>query len=260
MSPAALGTRTRPARGQVDVWLALVPDILGAEDESTTRILDREERRRERALVDPRHRLRYRATHLALRGVLGTYLNRSPAEIVLTREPCPLCGKPHGRPAVVAWPPLHFSMSRAGDLALYAVATDLVGVDVELPRPADTEFLESYLHPTERAAIDLAPAARRAEALLGCWVRKEAYLKGLGTGLAVDLEAIQVGLPARLQRPGEPASTPVGWALADLDIAGAHAAVAVATRPCRVRTRVRVRALTLEVAPRIAAGRSPLLR
>ena len=180
VSPAALGTRTRPAHAGRRLARA------GAgrprrRDESATRILGREERRRERALVDPRHRLRYRAARLALRGVLGAYLNRSPAEIVLTREPCPLCGKPHGRPS---WSLGHRCTSRCPGPGTSPCCRrhrfSRCGRRA-FPRPADTRPLKkSVSHPTERALSISYQRPRRAEALLGCWVRKEAYLKGLG--------------------------------------------------------------------------------
>jgi 4'-phosphopantetheinyl transferase len=237
----------RPAAGHAELWFGWVPEAMDVADDLVVRILDGEEQRRAAAFAQPRHRVRYVAAHLGLRSVLGGYLGLPAAEVALTREPCPLCRAPHGRPAVAARPPLHFSMSHAGDIVVYAVARDPVGVDVELRASNDPAAIGRYLHPAERAAVDRLTTAQHAEALLGCWVRKEAYLKGIGTGLAIELDAVHVGLPAHLSPPGGQAALPPGWALADLDIEGAHAAaIALATGTRGGTVRMRLRSLDLD--------------
>ena len=100
-------------------------------------------------------------------------------------------------------PVLHVSLSRTRDLVAVAVSTDApVGVDVE--RVADTGF-EGFdavaTHPTEQTR-DLDDRARAVS-----WVREEAALKALGTGLLVDpgrLRTPQPGHPEVLT-PGRPA-------------------------------------------------------
>ncbi|PSJ26605.1 4-phosphopantetheinyl transferase [Streptosporangium nondiastaticum] len=186
------------------------------------RILDPAERERAAAFVRDLHRDRYIASHIGLRLLLGAYLATDPAEVVLVREPCPGCGGPHGRPAV-AGAPLHFNLSHAGDLALFAFADTPVGADVEQLQPADVvEEVARVLHPTETAELAALPAEQRPEAFARCWTRKEAYLKGTGTGLSENPSVTYVGTG-----PG-PAS-PAGWTLSDVEaVPGYAAAVAVA--------------------------------
>jgi 4'-phosphopantetheinyl transferase len=180
-----------------------------------------------------RERERARA---GLRQVLAGYLDVDPDDVRVVRAPCPRCGEPHGRPeldpALGGTARLRFSLAHSRRMAVVAVASDPVGVDVEaLAVRVDEADLEATLHPAERrqhaALVARGDAATsRRTALLGCWVRKEAYLKGLGIGLGRDPDTVDVGLPPAVpatprQRPG-----PDGWALVDLPAGPDHVAAA----------------------------------
>ncbi|MGK5543977.1 4'-phosphopantetheinyl transferase family protein [Streptomyces sp. URMC 127] len=186
------------------------------------RILDPAERDRAAAFVRDLHRDRYVASHIGLRLLLGAYLSADPAAVVLVREPCPGCGGPHGRPAA-AGAPLHFNLSHAGDLALFAFADTPVGADVEQVQPPEVvDEVARVLHRDETAELAALPAERRPEAFARCWTRKEAYLKGTGTGLSENPSVTYVGT-------GPDPASPAGWALTDVAAPqGYAAAVAVA--------------------------------
>lgn len=101
--------------------------------------------------------------------------------------------------------------------------------------------LAQALHPAERFAIDSMPPNSRATAALGCLVRKEAYLKGLGMGLGLDPTTIHVGCGA-----AKPVEEPIagdgpgGWSLIDLPSAGAGHMAAVALAPAPEAAPVRL--------------------
>src|SRR5580700_430259 len=230
-----------PEAGRVDVWIGCIPDWLEVP-KLPIYIIDGEERRRALAFARTLHCSRFLVAHIGLRAILGAYLGVHARRVELTREPCPMCGQPHGRPAVKARPPLQFSMSHSGEVVLYAMAGEPVGVDVETGAAGDPASLRSCLHPAEGAALEAVPPERRRDALLGCWVRKEAYLKGLGVGLAVQLARVHVGLGSHFSTAKADAhATPDGWALAEVKVPGAQAAVALATGidgpPLRIRAR-----------------------
>ncbi|MEU8616986.1 4'-phosphopantetheinyl transferase superfamily protein [Streptomyces sp. NPDC048623] len=189
-------------------------------------VLDARERERAAAFVRPADRVLYIAAHVALRTVLAGLLGERPADLEFTREPCPCCGEPHGRPALAdrAGPPLHFSLSHTHGRVLIATAPVPVGADVERrPEPAAVRDLMTVLHPAERAEIEAADGTTPggAAAFGRIWARKEAYLKGLGTGLgrAADLDDLRGLAPA-----------PPGWSLYDLPCGPSHdAALALRT-------------------------------
>ncbi|MFI1796278.1 4'-phosphopantetheinyl transferase family protein [Streptomyces sp. NPDC020379] len=187
-----------------------------------TRILDPQEQARAAAFAREHLRTRYVASHLALRRLLGAYLGADPAAVELTREPCPGCGGPHGRPAALG-APFHFNLSHAGDLAFIAFADTPVGADVEQMQTAGfAAEVARMLHPEERAELAALTAAELPTAFARCWTRKEAYLKGLGTGLSESPATTYVGTaPAP--------SPPPGWTLTDIAVdPGYAAAIAVA--------------------------------
>ncbi|WP_030419825.1 4'-phosphopantetheinyl transferase superfamily protein [Streptomyces sp. SCSIO 75703] len=226
---SGLGRRTRAPgprvlRGPLELYLARV----GAQDERTLRdareLLDAEERDRARAFRHDRDRTAYVVAHAALRDVLGVLLGLPAEALPLAREPCAGCGGPHGRP-VLRTPGVHFSLSHSGDLVLVALAPAPVGVDVEgLATDRAVLGARSALHPAEAEELALLPAHGRPAAFTRAWVRKEAYLKGLGTGLVRDPALDYVGTGPL------PATPAAGWSLRDVAVpAGYAAAVALRT-------------------------------
>ncbi|WP_327660943.1 MULTISPECIES: 4'-phosphopantetheinyl transferase family protein [unclassified Streptomyces] len=215
--------RELPAAGPVRLWL-VTTDPASTPPGDGAGVLDAEESRRAAAFRFDRHRVRYVAAHLALRGILGERLGRAPEDVRFTRLACPGCGGPHGRPALADAPGPHFSLSHSGDLALVALAPVPVGADVEeLPSVKVAEDLTAVLHPRERAELAaLAGPEERRLAVARAWVRKEAFLKGLGTGLSRGTDRDYVGV-----RAGSPGA-PDGWSLRDVPMPeGYTAAVAL---------------------------------
>jgi 4'-phosphopantetheinyl transferase len=101
-----------------------------------------------------------------------------------------------------------------------------VGVDIEAIR-ATTEIdgiAARFMSPAEQCALAAVPPAQRLAALFQCWTRKEAFVKGIGTGLSFPLRDVDVWYGSR-----EPA-TVSGWSVHQVDVApGLAAAVAGAS-------------------------------
>jgi 4'-phosphopantetheinyl transferase len=180
--------------------------------------LDDQERRRMARLQRAADREAFLASHLLLRQLLSRELGCEPHEISFTRERCPRCGAPNGRPAVAqSTPSLHFSISRDGGLVLVALAQAPVGVDIQAL--ADRELgaeVRTLLHRSEREQILSTPAAGQPAAFARIWTRKEAYLKGIGTGVAHGMEANNLGT--------DHATAALGWSVVDLPVAAGYAA------------------------------------
>ncbi|QEU83065.1 4'-phosphopantetheinyl transferase family protein [Streptomyces subrutilus] len=193
-------------------------------------VLDAGERDRAERLVRAADRQRYLASHLGLRILLGGCLGLAPEEVSLVREDCPCCGGPHGRPAV-AGGAVHFSLSHSGNLAYFAFAGTPVGVDVEeTPGASAMADVLSSLHPDETAELTALPGPERRAALGRLWSRKEAYLKGTGTGLAKGLADPYIG--------AAPAPGPLpGWTLTDLPAPAGYAAALAVADPAPGRSR-----------------------
>ncbi|MFG2696327.1 4'-phosphopantetheinyl transferase family protein [Kitasatospora sp. NPDC048407] len=229
----------------VDVWWMAVPSRPDGDAGRRTEawaldLLDRQQLARAARLKQAERRHRFVSAHAGLRVLLARYLDREPDAVALHRAACGRCGGAHGKPYADDGT-LHFSMSHSADGVLYAFARRPVGVDLETApvRPGTEERLAGYLHPLEQHDLAALPAHERAAAFLRCWVRKEAYLKGIGVGIAHGVDGVRVGLGARPGRPGARSEGEDGWHLLDLNVpTGFVAAVAFPGAAPRVRSRV----------------------
>ncbi|WP_130799353.1 4'-phosphopantetheinyl transferase family protein [Streptomyces otsuchiensis] len=224
-------------RERLELWLIEVPAD-ATPVEPAVALLSPDERERAGTFWRPADRARYLVAHAALRLILGDRLEVPPLEVPLERAPCAGCGGPHGKPIVGAGPgpghppgrpqtqPVHFSLSHSGSWAMIAVAAVPVGADVEeRPREATLRDIGPSLHPREQADVMAAAPGDRTAALGRAWARKEAYLKGIGTGLVRELSADYTGWTGA-------ADHPAGWVLHDVVADDRHAAaVALAAAP-----------------------------
>ena len=150
----------------------------------------------------------------------------------------------HGKPEL-AGHDICFNCSNSEGLALYAITRRRrIGIDVERMRPVPQapEIARSLFSVEESRALCELPSAAQLEAFLGCWTRKEAYLKARGEGVTRALDTFVVafapGEPARLVRvEGAPAEAG-RWSLRALrPAAGYVAAVAAEGGGLSVRSR-----------------------
>lgn len=136
------------------------------------------ERVRAERLRSGRARRRWAASRQALREILGRYVGQAPGAIELE------LGE-HGKPRLAEPAGLEFNLSHSGGLALVALATVPVGVDVEavVPRGRDLAALAARaLDPAEAAVIAAAAPGERPALFFAAWTRHEARLKCGGGG------------------------------------------------------------------------------
>ncbi|MFE5053131.1 4'-phosphopantetheinyl transferase family protein [Streptomyces sp. NPDC056637] len=194
-------------------------------------ILDGGEQERAAAFHHETDQALYTVAHVALRLLLGAHLEMPAAAVRLERRACPGCGKPHGRPAI-AGDEVHFSLSHTRGRVLIAFAGTAVGTDIEsLPAPSTVESVTAVLHPRERDEIaGLAHSAARAAAFGRVWVRKEAYFKALGIGLARGMERDYLGTGRH------EVAHPTGWEVRDVAVANGFIAATATARSTVVGT------------------------
>lgn len=169
--------------GDVHVW----SESLAEAPTDASEVLDPEELDRAERFRFARDRSRFVAHHAFTRRVLGRILGIAPADVAFRAGPK---GKPELDPALG----LSFNTSRSGGLSLVTVARARVGIDVERLRPIDDalQLADGHFTPRERETLLAAPQARRDEAFLALWTRKEAVVKAFGLGLSAPLDAFDV--------------------------------------------------------------------
>lgn len=217
--------------------------------------LDADERARFEAYRQDADKLRFLTGRVLARFAVARRLGTDPAAIKFDAT-CPDCGKPHGRPRVIA-PGIggrpvgsevdtsdagasgsevaSLSLSHSGDRVGVAVTDGVpVGLDVESATRRATNDLISYaLNDIERAAVTSLSAEDSAAAFFTYWARKEALMKATGRGLKIPLRSITLsgpGEPARLVAASDTALDLANATLLDVEPGpGYRAAVAVLT-------------------------------
>ena len=125
------------------------------------------------------------------RGVLKTLLSRNlqvpPADLEFTQNE-------YGKP-VLPGTPIHFNVSHSCDYALLAFAKDSpVGIDVEHVKGGRVvaDLAQRVLSPAEYSRFMLLSEHERQQTFFQIWALKESVLKGIGSGLSVPPEDIEI--------------------------------------------------------------------
>jgi 4'-phosphopantetheinyl transferase len=224
---------TQLVAGEVQVLLVSFGDALQDLDRLRG-ILSREELRRGGRLLDQRRRDLFFASRGMLREMLGERIGEEPGAVAL-------CEGEHGKPRLAGRAGddrIGFNLSHAGDYLLFAFAEGReVGVDLEqvrqdIPYPA---MAKRYFSEREREELFSLPAEEQVAAFYRCWTRKEAYLKGTGTGFSQPSTAFDVSLlpdqPAALLAHRPHPFEPRNWILQDLSVPQAYCAALAAGMP-----------------------------
>ncbi len=199
-------------------------------------LLNDEERARADRFRFEVDRRRYTSGRAQLRTCLAGYLGITPAEVAFSYGE-------HGRPALHPDHPaaadLVFNLAHSEGFGIFAAAVGGIrlGVDIEI-LPAGMpphEVADHFFAANEVGRLFALPTAEQALAFYQCWTRKEAYLKALGGGLSIPLDAFEMAFGAAV----EPAllvtgvgGTPAGdWVVRDVSAHFPGAVAAVVAEP-----------------------------
>ena len=213
--PGLPGVRCLPGPGSAVVLLA---DTAAGAVWAPRRdgVLSRDEMERAARFVFPRLGEAWAGAHVLLREVLGRATLTSAAHVrIRTGE--------SGKPSVDG---VEFSLSHTGSVVLIGLGDLPLGVDVEkIPEERTVDQVGSSFHPRETAELLDLPVDERPEAFARVWVRKEALLKAIGTGLSRGISRDYVGAGTV---PGTPVA---GLRIHDLALPGMpdHCAALCAT-------------------------------
>ena len=181
--PGLPGVRCLPGPGSAVVLLA---DTAAGAVWAPRRdgVLSRDEMERAARFVFPRLGEAWAGAHVLLREVLGRATLTSAAHVRIRAGDS-------GKPSVDG---VEFSLSHTGSVVLIGLGDLPLGVDVEkIPEERTVDQVGSSFHPRETAELLDLPADERPKAFARVWVRKEALLKAIGTGLSRGISRDYVG-------------------------------------------------------------------
>lgn len=137
--------------------------------------------------VTEQDRRRYLCAHGMLRYLLSAYFP------TIKPETWRFAPGIHGRPALVNEPAgITFNLSHTkGCIALAFARNCRLGVDIERRGGhTDLDIARTFFADFEYKALKALPPEMQADRFLCLWTLKEAYLKALGVGLSLPLDAI----------------------------------------------------------------------
>jgi len=203
---------------RIDIWRVCLESSNLSESDLAGILSPDEDDRASRFHFDE-DRKRFARCRVALRIILGHYLDMHPAEIRFRYEKD---GKPEIANAQDSRG-LRFNIANSCGLALIAVSSGrALGVDVEKVRPKldCVEIALRVFSDREVRAFLSLPENKRQRAFFACWTRKEALLKATGKGLAYSLADFSVSVdpdgPAEVCELKENLGGAGRWFLTDL--------------------------------------------
>jgi 4'-phosphopantetheinyl transferase len=184
--------------GGIEIWRI---DLQKAGDVAQLyALLSAEEQARADLFRFAEHRQRFIVAHAALRQILAAQLDLPPAQIRFSHTAA-------GKPAIDPASALTFNLSHSHQRAVVALASKRqLGVDLEYrARRISVKRMLSCFSPDEREQLAKLDTTALQQAVLTTWVRKEAYVKALGTGILAALEGFSVEIgcdhPVPLRQP-----------------------------------------------------------
>jgi 4'-phosphopantetheinyl transferase len=175
----------------VDLWRGTLSR--SADDVARLqRFLDAAEIARANAFRSERNRQRFVVSRATLRCLLARYTGNRPEQVTFADSP-------GGKPELsdTRGGSIHFNLSHSGDVMLCAIADRKVGVDVETMKHHDDMervALHFFSSDESQTFFDLS-GGDRAKFFYRTWVRKEAFLKATGEGLARDTTSFTIQTP-----------------------------------------------------------------
>jgi 4'-phosphopantetheinyl transferase len=168
-------------------------------------------------------------TRGVLKTLLGRYLNLRATDITFTENQ-------FGKPAL-ATNSLQFNVSHSGDYSLLAFAQQSpLGVDLEhiRSRRVVDELAQRVLSPAEYTRFMALPDGDRKQTFFEIWTLKESVLKGIGSGLSVAPECLEISFfpdpPKLLSADTEYITDVSEWTLQSLSIGHPDYAAAIAVK------------------------------
>lgn len=186
-NPAVNRTIQERLEGEVHIW---IQRLAGPPPAERLDILSADERRRADDIRHPRVREHFVAGRLLARHALSQYANVEQHDWLFEATP-------DGRPEIASpqtEPPLRFNLSHTDGLVV-CVVTDGAdcGVDLErLDRQIDMMGIAAHsFDPEEVKTLEDLETGALSRRFFALWTLKEAYLKAVGSGIRLRLDAVR---------------------------------------------------------------------
>lgn len=90
---------------------------------------------------------------------------------------------PNGKPFLPDFPNLHFNITHTDHLAVLAIDTRLVGVDIEKVSTARMAVANRFFSESEKEMLNQCPIDQRNSLFFELWTIRESFVKAIGCGI-----------------------------------------------------------------------------
>ena len=173
----------------VHIW-QMQHDVFVKEKHKFSALLSDEEYKKAKSFQFEEDKTRYIICHGFLRILLAGYLKIKP-------DILKFCYGKFGKPYInnVGAENINFNISYSNNLLLVVISCEnKVGIDVEYMREINEmdQIVEAFFTDNEKMFFREVPEDEKISIFFRLWTRKEAFLKGLGTGILKPLDEIEV--------------------------------------------------------------------
>ena len=97
---------------------------------------------------------------------------------------------PQGKPYLIDYPGIHFSLSHSGHMAVLALADEEVGIDVQESRGYNEKIVQRFYHEEDIKKLEnVLNPTEREKLFYRIWTGKEGYIKYTGKGMKQELRS-----------------------------------------------------------------------
>ncbi len=173
-------------RNTIDIWeISLSLPI----SEISVNYLSIDEQTRFQRFYFEKHRRRFASARIALRYILGHYLQQTPASLEFAYAA-------YGKPSLQHFPQLQFNLTHSKDLALLAICQDHpIGIDIEFFSARPFQGIAGHLFSLkEQQQLEQLPPGLTPLGFFSTWAQKEAVMKAIGVGMSYPTKDIDLHL------------------------------------------------------------------
>jgi len=183
----------------VDIWLCAL-DLPENEVAAYYEILSVKEQHRANQFIVPQKRNQFIISRGMLRHKLAQMLEDKPNKLSFTYNT-------HGKPCLLqknTHQKISFNISHSHNLALIAITLDHeIGVDIEkINHKTDhSALVKRFFSSAEAEQFKTFSKDSQPRAFFAGWTRKEAFIKGVGKGVAFGLDTFDIHLDPNTEKP-----------------------------------------------------------
>ncbi len=96
----------------------------------------------------------------------------------------------YGKPFFVNFPNIHFNVSHSGNYCVAAFSTSPVGIDVQKICTPFMDIADSFFNLEEQNYLHSIDESAQPGAFYELWTLKESYIKAVGKGMQIPLDAV----------------------------------------------------------------------